>query len=159
MGVGVRGNWIVGQWIGVILLGFGWIGLLTGCGNSEGHVPVTGTLLMDGKPMQGAGILLVPQPSQGLLPAEGVTDASGKFKLSTTVAPGAKPGDYRVSVTLVITSGVAEQPGGVSGTVAPGGLQQTWVIPQNYSSPDTSGLTVTVKSGMPPIAWDLKSQQ
>jgi hypothetical protein len=63
-----------------------------------------------------------------------------------------------VTVIKKETSGIVADKSGLSGPVAPGGIQDKWIVPQKYSTPQTSRLTAEVKSGMEPVRLDLKSQ-
>jgi hypothetical protein len=62
------------------------LALILGCGPSEkpaptGLVPFSGTVTMDGKPIGGAAVTLIPAtPGAGLLDASGTTDDSGKVR-------------------------------------------------------------------------------
>ena len=76
---------------------------LTGC--RDGRIPtypVTGIVLVDGRPAQGAIIIFCPvEPSAELehLRPAGMTDASGEFNLTTfEPADGAPAGRYKVLV-------------------------------------------------------------
>lgn len=74
--------------------------VLTGCngGLNLDTVPVTGTVMMDGKPVEGAAVTFSPEGAGHA--AAAVTDASGKFQLTTdTAGDGAVAGKYKVTVT------------------------------------------------------------
>jgi len=72
---------------------------LVGCGGKPGPVPVQGTVLLDGKPLEGATVSFVPEGGTGRS-ASGFTDKDGVFHLMTTNPnDGAVPGNYRVTVT------------------------------------------------------------
>lgn len=59
-------------------------------------VPVSGQVLLDGKPVGGASVVFVGEGR----PATGVSDSSGRFSLGTwLVGDGAAAGDYIVCVT------------------------------------------------------------
>ena len=59
---------------------------------------VTGTVIMQGKPVEGAVITFVPTATDGDA-ASAITDADGKYELTTWQAgDGARPGEYRVKV-------------------------------------------------------------
>lgn len=83
---------------------FTWlIGLVAIAGCSKGGVPatapVTGAVTYRGAPVEGASVMFIPIQA-GPKPATGVTDAQGKFKLSTFgQADGAIPGQYKVAIT------------------------------------------------------------
>lgn len=75
--------------------------LLTGCPKApSGLVQVTGMMLVDGKPAEGASLVFFPDgaddPSKI---AAGVVDSSGKYKLVTNLQPGINPGKYKVTAT------------------------------------------------------------
>lgn len=78
---------------------------LVGCSKAriKGLVPVEGVVTLNGEPVSGATIMFAPKkhdPSRPKGSAQAVTDASGKFKM-TTLDPGdgVFPGDYYVTVT------------------------------------------------------------
>ncbi|GAB5404392.1 MAG: hypothetical protein Aurels2KO_26230 [Aureliella sp.] len=75
------------------------IPLLTGCGDPGiGAIPVTGTITVDGTPME--GVMVVFNPEDGTRAASGRTDAEGKYSLTTEInGDGALPGKYKISVT------------------------------------------------------------
>ncbi len=75
------------------------LSLFTGCGDPGiGAVPVTGTITVDGTPMEGA--MVVFNPVDGTRAASGRTDAEGKYSLTTEInGDGALPGEYKISVT------------------------------------------------------------
>jgi hypothetical protein len=137
---------------------------LLGCSSepSVGAVPVTGTVTLDGKPVEGATISFVPDGDSSLS-ASGLTDASGNFRL-TSVSPGdgAVPGKYKVTVSkLTADSQAAPQAtsqeeamkqlqdkmkaGGSNAfyTKAPPPVKET--LPERYSNAATSGLQAEVK--------------
>jgi hypothetical protein len=75
--------------------------------NNVTRVPVSCTVLRNGKPLEGADVKLVPESFLGpdLMTAGGTTDGSGVANLSVAIgpglseAPGVPPGFYRVEVT------------------------------------------------------------
>jgi len=134
-----------------------------GCPNGDtglATVPVTGTVTLDGSPVDGARVAFSPKSADGKA-AAGVTDASGRFELTTVEAgDGAMPGSYAVTITKV-SGALADQAGdkrarGETLTpeemeammkVAEGGAEQKSAIPEKYAVADTSGFTAEVKSG------------
>lgn len=133
-------------WRGAVLL----VVLLCGCGGPK-HPPtyaVQGVVSVGGKPLPDATVSFIP--SSGQSPANGRTDASGRFTL-TTFAPGdgAMEGSYGVAImkfekieagSAVDVSDANYDPNAVSSP--PRNL-----LSKKYASPQTSGLTATVVSG------------
>jgi hypothetical protein len=125
-------------------------GLMPLCGCGKGQLaayPVTGTVLVDGRPAEGAIVTFVPVEGSEALMKErpyGEVDAQGKFQLMTFVrGDGAPPGDYKV--TVLWTAGAK-----------PGQLDR---LGGRYSSPDESPLTATVEDApadLPPFKLSSK---
>ena len=78
---------------------------LVGCSKAriKGLVPVEGVVTLNGEPVSGATVMFAPKKHDPTRPkgsAQAVTDASGKFKMSTLdPGDGVFPGDYYVTVT------------------------------------------------------------
>ena len=73
-------------------------GQIIGCDRPSNIVPVTGTVLLDGKPLEGAAVLFHPEADER--PAVGITDNLGNFHLTTrTQGDGGCVGINRVSIT------------------------------------------------------------
>lgn len=130
------------------------LALLTGCTGSEEvsdrpktH-PVTGTVLLDGAPVEGAQVAFNPEgvDAEG---AFGRTDAEGRYELTTfDSGDGAVAGNYVVTIMKFdappSTEAASEEeyvPPEVSGArpSAPKNL-----LPAQYSDRAKSGLTATV---------------
>jgi hypothetical protein len=127
---------------------------LGGCGGGPVLVGITGTVTLDGKPVEGASVTFMPQFAGQ--PALGTTDAAGKFTLTTHPhGRGAMPGTHKVTVRKVETTGFLTDGEGLSGGVAPEGIQETWHTPKRYADPETSDLTIEVESGMAPVEIEL----
>ena len=81
---------------------------VVGCGPAAkpvpaGLVPVSGTVSMDGKGLNGATVMFIPTSGQSS-DAGGVTDDAGKYVLKSGEGQGtgALPGEYRVVITRLI---------------------------------------------------------
>ncbi len=124
----------------------------SGCCGRRELVPVSGTVLFQGKPVNGAQVsLLAPGAPRN---AAGMTDGAGRFTL-TTFKPGdgALPGEHRVIVSKWETvAATGRSPGGRR---APDGgnmgnyVQPKSLLPARYENPELSELRVTVESGAP----------
>jgi hypothetical protein len=68
--------------------------LLTGCGSRLS--PVSGVVLLDGKPVAGASITLISDDGKHSATAQ--SDDNGRFTVETQTKPGAYPGNYKVVV-------------------------------------------------------------
>jgi hypothetical protein len=134
--------------------------LLLGCDGSGPDVQyVEGVVLVDGQPVEGVTVSFSPVNSETGLPAVGTTDATGKFTLTAlqggSPGGGTTAGDYKVGFTKSdVTSISAEEAqqmqddpnyGKSTGLSAPPKVMSA--IPNKYTNPDTSGITVTVKKG------------
>jgi hypothetical protein len=116
-----------------------------GCDNSvagPATVAVTGTVSKDGTPLEGANVIFHPIADSGqVLASQAVTDAQGRFELSThvgagTFKPGVVPGRYAVAITKLDTASIAT-------TLAP----PKNLLPKKYTDPKTSGLIAEVVEG------------
>jgi mannose-6-phosphate isomerase-like protein (cupin superfamily) len=110
-------------------------------GQDQGPPPVkvTGVLTLNGQPLAGATITLVPEKDGR--PAAGRTDAEGRYTLSTFANDdGAVPGRYRVTI----------------GVPPDQRAPSKRTIPQRYANPGTSGLTVEVSPGPNQFQFDLQ---
>ncbi len=118
------------------LLVFLFLTALAGCGDNRGRVPVTGSVLFDGKPLESGSIRL--GGDQG---AAGVgAIVNGKFSLNESGSQnGVLPGKYEVLISSWI-----EERGSVrkDGSFSPGITR----IPLIYLEPAKSGLATEVKA-------------
>ncbi len=133
------------------------LALLAGCGPKRPETMyVEGIVTLDGKPVENAAVMFSPAEGR---PASGSTDAQGRFELQTfEPRDGAVPGSHKVTVTLNEVSGVMPDPDGLSGEIAPGGFQVKWIVPEKYSNPDSSGLTVEVDRSLDlPVKLELST--
>jgi len=107
----------------------------SGCSRGPKEYPVSGEVVVSGKPVSGAAVLLYREKAGR--PPSGTTNASGQFRLS------ALAGDY----TAVITAceSLSKQVG--MGLVGEDPSKVRWIVPEKYSRSDDSDLKVTVKPG------------
>lgn len=125
--------------------------LLAGCGGTTGVagvVPVSGTVDYQGQAVAGATVVFHPD-GEGRA-ASGITDAQGRFALTTlTAGDGALPGAYQVTVTKteVIGGGTGDEEPGSSALGQAAGPTVNSLLPEKYSRLETSGLTAEVAAG------------
>lgn len=122
----------------LILVG---VASLTGCGNrNPATQAVTGTVTYQGKPVEGAGVMFMPNVGR---PASGETDAQGRFTLRTYKEnDGAILGENVVSISKTI-------PAPHDSTKDPMLQKMISVLPIRYASPTTSPLKATVSATGP----------
>jgi hypothetical protein len=125
------------RFVSCFVLRISCLAVIAGCGS--GKIPVDGTVLLDGQPLANADVLFMPK--SGGRPATGKTNADGKFKLSTDRPDdGVLPGEYDVGVNAV----------SVTYEKSPDGSEfaerDTWLAPQRYGKPSTSGLTAKISA-------------
>jgi hypothetical protein len=154
--------------IGAVLLG--------GCskGGGQATAPVSGTVKVNGQPVQGAQVVFMPKQG-GARAANGLTDAQGKYQL-TTFAPndGAVAGTH--TVTISKTKGYGSGPIDPSPGKADGKMSADYMnamkaamkgpppaikpeeggVPAKYGDAKTSGLEKTVKEGPNTFDFDLQ---
>jgi hypothetical protein len=135
---------------------------LCGCSSKPDHpptFPVTGTVMMKNRPVEGARVIFVPT-TEGVEAASGITDADGKFQMTTYESgDGAQAGSFRVKVAKYDTSKgavVAEDAKPISYEeeqklqFAPDEKptpQAKNILPKKYNSETSSGITHTVADG------------
>ena len=118
---------------------------LVGCSgeviNRPAPVQVTGIVMHNGSPVEGANVIF--QPAGHSYAATGRTDAMGTFKL-TAFDPedGAVPGEYKVAI---LKSEVTSTGGGDSDD-SPKTTKEKQLLPVKYARADGSGLVASVKS-------------
>ena len=122
-----------------LLIGFS---ATLGCSSKGSHlprtVPASGVVTLDGKPVEGAQVVLLPA-NEGTTGAFGTTDASGRFSLRAyDEKDGAIPGDYKVQVSKTIE---VKLKGTVDGGDA---VRFDYGVPAKYTGAKTSALTVTI---------------
>jgi hypothetical protein len=146
----------------------------TGSGSSDlpKTYPVSGVVTHEGKPVDGATVTFLPMEGTGS--SIGLTDANGKYALSTfNPSDGAPAGQYKVSV--VKWQGGAPPPA-PTGQIAPGEIDEATyappketpgggaaattgpknLLPAQYSNADSSGLRATVAEAENQIDLPLK---
>jgi len=110
--------------------------IMSACGQSAKipTSPVKGNVTLDNKPVAGARVVFIPESGPA---AEGLTNDAGDFVLKTgSVNSGAVPGKHTVTVTKVQLPPADKPYDPVKN-----------LIPEKYSSVQTSGLTEVVKEG------------
>ena len=71
-----------------------------GCNSQHTPVPVSGTVTLDGKPVEGATVTFHPlDDDKEARPATGQTDKAGTFQLKAGNEDGTRPGEYKVVIT------------------------------------------------------------
>ena len=114
--------------------------LVAGCGEAkkpwEKVVPASGQVTLDGNPVEGAQITLIPTATDvpETIRPSATTLAGGNYFLGTFGSQdGAPAGEYKVSAVWfkTVNSG---------GTMVRGSN----ALPGKYASPDTSGLTIVI---------------
>jgi hypothetical protein len=117
---------------------------LSGCGGNAHRletVPVSGIVTFDGKPAERLSISFVPATGRA---ANGMTDAEGRFELTTyEKGDGAVPGEHRVTITPS-TDPPAEMLGHNAFQRPTRKPPELLPIPKKYFEPSTTELTATV---------------
>jgi hypothetical protein len=139
------------QWFGWRRLAAGMLALAAvGCGAREQEqlAPVTGVVLLDGKPLHSGSVITMPERGRG---AKGTIDERGRFSLATRgLGEGAVVGPHQVAV-------VAYENAASTGVNPEAQIKLT--IPARYAQASSSGLTIDVKPGEAnEVTFELSSQ-
>ncbi|AMV19183.1 hypothetical protein [Planctomyces sp. SH-PL14] len=143
--------------------------ILVGCGRGGGELsgtreptfPASGVVTYKGEPVPDATVGARSTGTKNIVASSGRTDSSGRFSLSTyQPGDGAIAGQHQFTVTKAVTEG--DDPSYFDpsspnyGKPAPKTTTK-YLVPQKYSSFDTSGLSGEVKdSGSAEIKLELK---
>ena len=115
------------------------IGVL-GCGGSADLGSVTGTVTLDGKPLDHGTVYFLPEAGHG---AEGEIQSDGTYRLGTYgKSDGALVGEHRVGVAVLakpVWPPNYDNPDRSS--------KSELSVPAHYGSPQTSGIRYTVQPG------------
>ena len=147
-----------------------------GCAQQSGEkldtVPVSGTVTLDGAPVEGASVAFSPSAPGGMA-ASGKTDSSGRYKLTTRDPDdGALPGSYLVMISKTeggaasgaVTPGMSDEEAtkaAMEAHVAAGEAEATFkeLLPAKYTNTATSELKADVaKGGQTEFNFELTSK-
>ena len=134
--------------------------LAAGCNSNSlpNLVPVSGTVLLDGKPMPQGTIGFVPVDPTGEVASSPIVN--GKFQMVTTASSrGVVSGAYHIIISS--HEPVALPDPSVPFQLDPNNLPPPpkSLIPEKYGNPKTSGLVTTVAPNMPPLLFELESSE
>jgi hypothetical protein len=149
----VRTGWVSYGWVMPAATTVLLLGAAAGCQRGPKLVPVSGTVNLQGKPLESGTVMF--QPDQGPL-ARGAIQSDGSFRLTTRVTgDGCVVGPARVRITCFGRPG----PGGAATDSTqdevPAGAS---LIPKRYTSFGTSGLRVEVRADNEPFVFDLTDE-
>ncbi len=142
---------------------------VVGCGGTKGPAVtvVSGTVLLDGEPLDGASVVFHPTSPSGLA-GSGKTTTDGTFGLTTfraTPGAGVAPGEYVVTISKEEWPEFKEPEDDdpdyerkmAQVEAAMDRAKPTYVTPQAYGDEETSGLTATVGTGENKMVFELSS--
>jgi hypothetical protein len=136
------GGFSLHRWIIISLLA------LLGCSSRGSNLPKTvpaeGVITLDGKPVDGAQVVLVPAVEGATTGtgAYGTTDSSGRFSLRAYAEKeGAIPGEYKVQVSKTVEVKLEGAKGSLDGGDP---VRFEYGVPAKYTGAKTSGLTVSI---------------
>ena len=121
--------------------------IATGCGSRE-FVPVSGSVELEGKPLEGATVTFHCKEKDSY--SVGQTDAKGEFKLATSMHVGAVPGEHVIMVSKMVLEEHMNTPPGKPKPEGPdpkGRFRS--VVPPMYSDFNKSGLSEKVTESGP----------
>ena len=130
---------------------FGFLSIIivfaAGCGSRE-FVPVSGSVELEGKPLEGATVTFHCKEKDSY--SVGQTNANGEFKLATSTHEGAVPGEHMIMVSKMVLEEHMNTPPGKPKPEGPdpkGRFRS--VVPPKYSDFNKSGLSEKVTESGP----------
>lgn len=118
------------------------LAFIIGCDRGSKLVPVTGSIIVDGKPAEGAVILFHPDGNEIKSVSSAVAKADGSFAPVTDSEAGIPVGRFKLSVSYPDPSVKPTEQQLMMGTAEPG----PDLLKGRYISKDKSGLTADVSS-------------
>lgn len=138
------------------------IAIMTGCGQTDGLVPVGGTVKLDGAPLSGAVVMFHAEPGVRGNGGSAMTDAAGRFTLLTPQArKGVFPGVYRITVSCRKPTAEAERriaelvASGLPPAMSDADLKEA--LPAAYTQPDRTTLRQEVGPAGARVTIDIYS--
>ena len=134
--------------------------IFSACSSDAGGpplVPVEGIVTLDGKPLSGALVTLIPQGETRGQAGNGRTDAAGKFELATSDGKrkGAAVGKYQVLISKFVNPDGTDYVG--SADVGPMDANYRELLPA-YSDAAQSRLTADVPEAGAKLEFKLQSK-
>ena len=113
----------------------------------------TGSVIVDGRPMEGVTVMFQPVDEAKGKPGTAITDSNGLFSVQTfDPGDGLTEGTHRVSLRKTVM--LDKQGNEVKEIREPGDAKETHLIPKKYQEFKTSGIEVQIK---PEDANELKA--
>lgn len=133
---------------------------ISGCGGaSDGRVSISGTVTLDGKPLDGGTIAFIGGGGGALATAS--TNKEGKFQIQVAL------GTNKVTISKEdLTSAIQTAPKSDADTLMGTDAQYKEqlksmpkaLVPAKYSKHETSGLSFDIVQGMKPVSISLSSK-
>lgn len=161
------GKWRKNSFVGNCVAVHGLLALLTfsasGCQSEPDgpkRVPVSGVVLMNGKPLEAAFVAFHPAGSTPGRGGSGETDAEGKFAIgnfeTSGLVLGVPEGEYKVTVSK--QQGVARKPV-QEGSAAPATVDGPETIPARFSDFNVTVLTEKIPAeGKSDVKLELRTR-
>ncbi|QDS90035.1 hypothetical protein EC9_42380 [Rosistilla ulvae] len=119
--------------------------------------PASGRVLMDGKPIEGVSVSLLPEAGVAGRGGFGVTDANGAFSVTSVEGQdGVREGKYKVIFQKLAQPDGSPIPPGA--TAADVGAEN--ILPPAYNNPEMCTMFADIKAGTnPEMEFDLNSKR
>ena len=143
----------------ILLIVLSFLVPLTGCRQGPQINETEFIVTLDGTPLEGAGINLIPKDEKGVR-AFGMTDATGKCLVQTLLGEtsGTVAGEYAVTVSKNISKPTGKKIKGPN-DVMTDVMEGEEILPPLYNDPQKTPFTVTVKSGKNSFSLNLESKK
>jgi len=118
---------------------------------------VTGTVVMDEKPVAGAHVVLLGQDEgNNRAPFLTTTNDDGRFEVIGTTGKGIPRGKYKVAVSKMVAANGSTPAKGEDGALAGQSEPPVNTLPQVYESAETTPLVFQIGGGSNTIKVELK---
>lgn len=124
-----------------------------GSGPPEALVPVVGTLLVDGEPLDGVVITFIPEIAKNNRGGSGTTGVAGAFTVMdlTQNLPGLAPGKYTVTYSRMRLPDGSAAPEPQAGEPVDPGMIRVETLPPHLLNPDPRDPSNSVEISMDDI--------
>lgn len=133
---------------------------LSGCSGGLRTEQITGTVTLDGQPLENASVAFSPKVEGEGVAGYGMTDKNGQYTIQTHQGKpngGTTKGEYFVTITKTETVGTGKFYPALPGQSASEIMKVNHLTPQVYANTSTTPFNATIKRGKNELNFELSS--